>query len=262
MGRIAWSFLLIVFAGYTLLHAGERERVVESVLPSLDYGPTCSSRVSVQNLGDRMVVIEIESHRAGGALVALEGLAQMTQRLNAGERASYRLEIADETGEAWVKLREKVPSERFSAVVALSGTTECIVDNQLRTTQRDVAFPMRDPWFSGDLANMHGNLISMVNTSERPAKASLCYSSGNLYSVPTRAHPTPDLTPICSSLDIQVPPFGSMQFPVERDGNSEFSIKTRGDSIVLQMLHPVETGVKVYSVDSTIQFGGEVEKGN
>jgi hypothetical protein len=26
---------------------------------------------------------------------------------------------------------------------------------------------------------------------------------------------------------------------------------------VLQMLHPLATGVKVYSVDSTIKFGGE-----
>lgn len=265
MGRIAsfrLIFAVIFVLGSAPLHAGERERIVESVLPSLDYGPTCWSQVTVQNLGDRSVVVDIESHRASGALVALEGLEQMSQRLNPGERATYRLEIKDETGEAWVKLREKVPSTQLAAIVALSGTTECIADNQLRTSHRDVAFPMRDPWFSGDLANMHGNLISMVNTSERPARASLCYSSGNLYSVPTRAHPTPDLMPICSSLDIQVPPFGSMQFPVERDGNSEFSIKTRGESIVLEMLHPVETGVKVYSVDSTIQFGGEAQKPN
>lgn len=259
MGRILWSFGLIALLGSALLQAGERERVVESVLPSLDYGPECWTRVNLQNLGDRAVVVEIESHRASGALVALEGLAQMTQRLNPGEQASYRLEIPDETGEAWVKLREKVPSPRLSAVIALSGTTECLADNQLRSTKREVAFPMRDPWFSGDLANMHGNLISMVNTSERPARASLCYSAGNLYSVPSHAHPTPELMPICSSLDVQVPPFGSMQFPVERDGNSQFSIKTQGEGVVLQMLRPIETGVKVYSVDSTIQFGGEAE---
>lgn len=260
MSRIS-CFALLAVAGPALLLASERVRVVESVLPSLDYGPSCWSRVEVQNLGDRAVVFELEAHRASGALVALEGLARMTVGLQPGERASYNLEIADETGEAWVKLREKVPAASLNPVVALSGTTECVADNQLRTTRREVAFPMRDPWFSGDLANLHGNLVSMVNTSERPARASLCYSSGNLYSVPNAAHPG-ELTPICSSVEVQVPPFGSMQFSVEHDGNSDFSIKTRGDSIVLQMLRPVESGVKVYSVDSSIQFGGEAEKHN
>jgi len=44
---------------------------------------------------------------------------------------------------------------------------------------------------------------------------------------------------------------------VEHEGNSHFSMKTEGDAIVLQMLRPLETGVKIYSVDSTIKFGGE-----
>jgi hypothetical protein len=44
---------------------------------------------------------------------------------------------------------------------------------------------------------------------------------------------------------------------VEHEGNSHFSMKTQGDAIVLQMLRPLETGVKIYSVDSTIKFGGE-----
>ena len=70
---------------------------------------------------------------------------------------------------------------------------------------------------------------------------------------------TPELMPICSTVDVQVPPFASIQFPVEREGSSQFSIKTRGDGIVLQMLRPLETGVKIYKVDSTIQFGGEAE---
>lgn len=259
MSRILWSFGFLALLASTALQAAERTRVVESVLPSLDYGPSCWSGVNVQNLGDRPVTIEIESHRASGALVALQGLSQMTQRLNPGEHASYRLEITDETGEAWVKLRETIPSPQLSPVIALSGTTECVADNQLRSTQRGVAFPMRNPWFAGDVAEMHGNLISLVNTSERPARASLCYSSGNLYSVPTQGRPTPDLMPICSTLDVQVSPFGSLQFPVERDGSSQFSIKTQGDAVVLQMLHPLEAGVKVYSVDSTIQFAGEAE---
>jgi len=58
--------------------------------------------------------------------------------------------------------------------------------------------------------------------------------------------------------DVQVPPFGTREFPVERQGNSYFSLKTRGDSVVLQMLRPANEGVLVYTVDSTIKFGGEV----
>ncbi len=243
----------------SLLSAADRERVVESVLPSLDYGPSCWSTVNVQNLSDRAVSAALESHRGSGALVPLDGLPQMNLRLAPGERQSFRLQIKDETGEAWVKLRETIPSAQLSPVVALSGMTECVADNQLRSTTREVAFPIRNPWFTGQAAEMHGNLVSMVNTSERPATASLCYSSGNLYSVPKPGHPTAELMPICSSVDVQVPPFASLQFPVERDGSSEFSIQTRGDGIVLQMLRPLESGVKVYKVDSTIKFGGEAE---
>jgi hypothetical protein len=110
---------------------------------------------------------------------------------------------------------------------------------------------------------MHGNLISLVNTSELAAQASLCYSAGNLYSVPGNGRATGELTPICSaSFDVQIPPFASRQFSVEHDGNSHFSMKTQGEGIVLQMLRPLETGIKVYSVDSTIKFGGEASSQN
>jgi hypothetical protein len=257
MRRILGFFGLLTVA--TWLNAGEKERVVESVLPSLDYGPSCWSTVNVQNLGDRAASVALESHRASGALVGLEGLPHMALHLNPGERSSFRLEIKDETGEAWVKLRETIPAPQLSPVVSLSGVTECVAADQLRSNAREVAFPIKNPWFSGEAAQMRGNLISLVNTSERPARALLCYSSGNLYSVPTPGRSTPELMPICSTVDIQVPPFASLQFPVEREGSSQFSIKTRGDGIVLQMLRPLETGVKIYKVDSTIKFGGEAE---
>jgi hypothetical protein len=259
MMRCIVPFLGLVAFG-SLLYAGEQQRVVESVLPSLDYGRSCWSDVNVQNLGARSVTVELESHRASGALVTLEGLPNMTLHLSPGQRESFKLQIADETGEGWVKLRERVPSPQLSPVVALSGTAECVAANQLRSTPRNVAFPVRDAWFSGAAADLRGNLISVVNTSERPAQASLCYSSGNLYSVPIPGHTSADLKPICSNLNVQIPPFGSMQFPVERDGSSQFSIQTHGQGIVLEMLRPVEAGVKIYSVDSSIQFGGEAEK--
>lgn len=258
MAQILPLFSLLFLTGVGASAAEPQERIFESVLPSLAYGGSCWSSVDLHNLGGRPVIIDIEAHRASGALVPLVGHAQIMARLNPGERASYRLEIQEETGEAWVMVRERVPTPRLWPVLAVTGATECVAANQLRTTSRQIAYPTRNPWFSGDVADMGGNMISLVNTSERAARASLCYSAGNLYSYPSEPQPAPQLTPICSTaFDVQIPPFGARQFPVERDGNSYFSLKTEGDEIVLQMLRPLESGVKIYSVDSTVKFGGE-----
>jgi hypothetical protein len=248
--------LLILLAAR--VHAADRERVVTSILPSLDYGASCWSSVTLSNLGDRVVTVEIEAHRAGGGLIGLAGLDEMVLHLNRGERISHRLEVTDEAGVGWLKVRERIPSLKLSPVIAVSGLTECTVDNQLRSTPRELSYPTRNPWFSGDIEDMQGNMISLVNTSERPAQASLCYSAGNLYSVPTAAHPTPELTLVCSkAFEVLIPPYAARQFPVQRDQSTHFGIKTIGDAIVLQMLRPLATGIKVYTVDSTVKFAGE-----
>jgi hypothetical protein len=248
--------LVLMLAGGVA--AAEHERVVESILPSLDYGPMCWSGLEIQNLGDREVTVELQPHRASGGLVALVGQGQSLVRVKAGEHTNFRLEIQEESGSAWVKIRERIPSAQLSPVIAVSGRAECAEDNQLRSTPREVAYPTRNPWFTGDIEEMHGNLISLVNTSELAAQASLCYSAGNLYSLPNGSRPKTELTLICSaSFDVQIPPFASRQFPVEHEGNSHFSMKTQGQAIVLQMLRPLATGVKIYSVDSTIKFGAE-----
>jgi hypothetical protein len=252
MARILLLILMAVG-----VQAADQERVVTSVLPSLDYGASCWSSVTLTNLGDRVVTVEIEAHRAGGGLVGLAGLDGMVLQLNPGERVSHRMEISDEAGAGWLKVRERIPSPKLSPVVAVSGLSECTVENQLRSTPRQLSYPTRNPWFSGDVEEMPGNMISLVNTSERAAQASLCYSEGNLYSVPTDAHPAPELTLVCSkAFDVLIPPYASRQFPVQRDDSTHFGIKTQGEAIVLQMLRPLETGVKVYTVDSTVKFGG------
>jgi hypothetical protein len=240
--------------------ASGKERIIESVLPSLAYGSTCWSSIDLQNLGDRTVTVDLEAHRASGALVALVDHPQVNVTLQAGEHAGFRLEIDEETGAAWVKVRERIPSPDLSPVVAVSGHTECVVENQLRTTAREVAFPLRNPSFSTDIDELHGDLVSVVNTSEKSVQLWLCYSSGNLYSVPDGPRPAAQLTPLCSnSFDVQLAPFSARQFPLERDGSSGFSMKTRGEAIVLQMLRPLGTGLRIYSVDSTIKFEGEAK---
>jgi hypothetical protein len=70
----------------------------------------------------------------------------------------------------------------------------------------------------------------------------------------------PCLQPVCSTaFDVQVPPFGSREFPVSRDGSSHFALKTTSDAIVLEMLRPLAATVRVYRVDSSVRFEGAVK---
>jgi hypothetical protein len=248
--------------GLTAVAARPAERVMESVLPALAYGASCSSTVLLQSLTDTPVVVDVEGHRGSGALVPMAGHANVATQLDPGQQAAYKLQIDEETTTAWVKVREKIPGTRAGPVVALSGTTECRNGDQLRVATRQVAYPMRNPWFSGEVADLRGAVVTLINTSERAARASVCYSAGNLYSAPSAAQPSPDLQPLCSAnVDVQIPPFGTREFPVDHGGTSHFSLKTKGEAIVLQMLRPADTSLRMYTVDSTIQFGEEVPSG-
>jgi hypothetical protein len=233
----------------------------DSVLPALVYGPFCSSTVVLQNLADIPVDVELEGHRASGALVPLAGRPGRVIHLLPGAQGGYQLQIPlqkdEEESGAWALVRES--SQRS---VAVSGIVECRLGNQLRTAARDVAYATRNPWFAAEIAELRGAVISLINVSGDAVRTSLCYSAGNLYSVPGETQTSRELKPVCSTaFEVQVPPFGTRDFPVEREGNSWFSLKTRGDSIVLQMLRPAKEGVKIYTVDSSIKFGGEVSDG-
>src|ERR1035441_2865833 len=138
-------------------------------------------------------------HRASGALVAIAGHPEITMRLIPRERSSYKLEIEEETQSAWVKVRERGPSPGLSPVVAISGETECVVGDQLGTAGREVVYPTESPWFSGDVTDLPGGLLSLINTSERAAKASACYSSGGLFSTPTATRAAAEPIPICTT---------------------------------------------------------------
>jgi hypothetical protein len=235
------------------------ERVVESIVPWLESNSSCWSAVHLQNLGNREVAAEVEAHKSTGALAPLMGHSGIQVRLSAGEHADYKLQLPEQSTGAWVRVRETIPTPQLSPVLAVSGVTECLATNELRSTVREVALPTRNPWFSGDVTHADDGIVALINTSESPAQVLGCYSFGVLYSVPHDNHPAPSLTPVCSeTVRQQVPPFGSTQFPVARDGNSHFSLNTLGDAIVLQMLRPAKSSVKVYQVDSTITFGKEV----
>jgi hypothetical protein len=266
MGVRTFSCLLVCLlpAGTGLAQTAPRYkapegRVVESIVPWLAYNSSCWSAVELKNLGNREVTAEVEAHKSSGALAALTGTSGIEVHLSAGERAQFKLQLTEETSGAWVRVREKVPSPQLSPVLAVSGATECLASNELHSTARDVAWPTRNPWFSGDVSDGDDGVIALINTSESPARVWGCYSFGVLYSVPHRDHPAADLTPVCSeTIQELVAPFGSRQFPVARGGNSHFSLTTRGDAIVLEMLRPAGASVKVFRVDSTITFGEEV----
>ena len=241
------------------------ERVVESIVPWLESNSSCWSAVELQNLGNREVAAEVEAHKSSGALAPLVGHSGIQVHLSAGEHAHYKLQLPEESTGAWVRVRETIPTPQLSPVLAVSGVTECLSgSNELRTTVREIASPTRNPWFSGDVSSSDAThsddgIVALINTSESPAQVSGCYSFGVLFSVPHDKHPAPALKPVCSETIRQmIPPFGSAQFPVARDGNSHFSLTTQGDAIVLQMLRPAKSSVKVYQVDSTITFGKEV----
>ncbi len=243
---------------FCILPAFGQERMVDTVLPALVYGPKCSSTIALRNLGERPVTLEVEGHASGGALVPLVGQSSLTVRLNAAGHVTYKLQVDEETIGAWAKVREIVPSPRLTPVVAVSGTTECVAGDQLRSTAREPAYPIRNPWFSGNVSEISSEEILMINTSEHAATAWLCYSAGNLYSVPGEGRPTTPLMRLCSSETVvQIPPFAARQFPVVRDRNAYFSLKTEGNGIVLQMLRPLDASVRLYTVDSTISFGHE-----
>jgi hypothetical protein len=231
-------------------------RTMTSVIPALAYGPACSTTIQLRNLSDRSVRLDLEGHRESGSLVGLAGLPGTKLHLDPHEQSAYKLDIKEETTGAWAKVREEVPAPDLQPAIAVSAAQECTIGAQLRTIGRAVAYPTRNPWFAGDVAELHGDLISLINTSESPVRATACYSSGNLYSV----NGSP-LQPVCSAtVDVQVPPFNSRQFPISKDGSTHLSLSTQGDAIVLEMLKPLEENLRVYAVDSSIKFGEEAQR--
>jgi hypothetical protein len=256
----------LIFVLFSLLAAGgglaqtkPSERVVESIVPWLAYNSSCWSAVELQNLGNREVAVEVEAHKSSGALAPLAGSNGIQVHLKAGERAQYKLQLTEETSSAWVRVRETVPQPELSPILAVSGATECLANDTLQTTVREVVWPSGNPWFSGEVSRSDDGMMALINTSEHPAHVSGCYSAGVLYSVPRNDGRPPELMPVCSlTIQEQIPPFGSRQFPVSREGNSHFSLIALGDAIVLQMLRPASASVKMYRVDSTVTFGKEV----
>lgn len=234
------------------LAAAAQPRTVETVIPALDYGPACTSSIEAVNLTGGEVESKFEGHKESGALVLLEGQRETLVRVPPHGKVAFKLRVENEEGAGWVRVWEA-----SGPALALSAAVECVEGDKLVTAGREVAFPMLQPWFAGEVGDLRGAVVTVINVSSRGARLSACYSAGNLYS-----YGLPELRPVCSfTLELAVPPFGTRRVPVEHAGNTWFSLRTWGETIVLEMLRPLAARVKLYKVDSTIQFGQEVAPG-
>jgi hypothetical protein len=271
------------------------------VIAALHTGPDCFSTISATNLSGRALAAEIQARIETGALLPLELVVQpgateprseprrAPRRVPRGqarddaaavyaepslapfagsltfaphERKSFRLGgLQEAVGDAWVGVWEDDPAGARPAL-EVEGYVECIAGDQLRTVPRRAALAMRNPWFAEEVSDNDGAMVAVVNASAQAALADLCYSAGNLYFVPAEM-PDGRLAPLCSwSERVLIPPFGSREFPVSREGATAFALHTRGDSIVLLLLRPVAAGVREYHVDSSVHFGSEVPPGH
>ncbi len=284
--------MLLVTMILAALSAKGVDRAPPVAVAALRSGSGCVSTVEVTNLSGHELTAEIQARLETGALAPLElvdpasgaqprseprgeprsetAMAALDRSdrssilldledftFAAHERRSFRLAGQRETGNAWVGVWEIDPAGTLPAL-AVEGLVECPAGDQLRTVPRSAALAMRNPWFTGQAADLDGAVMVVVNVSAQAARADLCYSAGNLYFVPAEM-PDGRLALLCSwSEDVAIPPFGSREFPMEREGANEFALHTRGESIVLLLLRPLAGNVRMYRVDSTIRFGSEV----
>jgi hypothetical protein len=253
---VSMFLLLAVCLGECALNA-EQRRVIVSVLSPMAYGPNCWSNVELQNLGTRDVAVNVEGHKGSGALVALVGSPSVLLTVALAQKVTLRLQVpGEESPEGWVRVSETIPAAAQGAAIAVSGQTECLADDKLTTVPQTVAFPTRNPWFTADVKDLRERSVMILNVSDEAATAKACYSSGTTVSLSRGSGTGGDPILVCiETLLLQIPPFGTTTVPVARGGNSQFSIKTRGESLVLRVLLPQSGGMKTYTVDSTVKFG-------
>ena len=182
------------------------------------YGPSCSSTVVLQNLAETAVDVELEGHRSSGALVPLAGHAGRAGPPGSpGDQGSYP--VADPGGGH----RSLGPGAGAAARAAPAGSG-----------QRDHGVPSGQPIAHGRargqriLRGTPGSRAMSLScavaivadqrcVSAAAVRASLCYSAGALFSVPGETPASRELKPVCSAaFEVQVPPFGTREFPVER----------------------------------------------
>ncbi len=233
--------------------------VAESFVPALSFTRVCRSRVALTNLRDVPVRIEVEGHAQSGGLVPVVGHASRTW-IQPGEVLEYTLQLEGDNEGAWLRVREHAPSSEENPAIAIRADTGCLEGDTLVTKSREVAAPLRNPWFAGRVAELPGVTLWAVNVSRTAARLDACYSSGSYYILPAQTPNSTKPVPVCTRHDeFLLAPGAAMRIPIVRDGNSAFDLHTAGEAIVLQALRSDVTGTNTFSVDSTITFRSEPE---
>lgn len=233
---------------------GAAGKAFVSILLPLSYGERCWSSVALQNLRDQAADVEVEAHDGSGALVALEGGPTIPLHLAAGQKASLRLQVdGQESAEAWIKVTERGTSASAGAGIAVSGSSECTAQDQLTTVPGAIAFPSRNPWLEGDVEELQGKFVLVLNAGATAAAVGVCYSNGSRVELPGRRGG--EARPVCRSMrSIHLPPYALELLPVERDGSSNLTVRTAGAELVLQVLKPRPGKTRLFTVDSSIVF--------
>jgi hypothetical protein len=245
----AVTLLLLLLSG-GLAAAPAASRSVVSVVAPLAYGRQCWSTVELRNLGVKAVAVTVEGHKESGALVGLEGVESTVVKLAPRQRLSLKLRDAEgEAAMGWVRVLEDLTVGSDRPVVAVSGKTECLTGDQLRTMAQTVSYPMRNPEVESLVEEMPGRLLLLLNTSGEAAEFDLCYSRGSWTVVDDQRRV------ICSATSYeQLPPFGLATVPISREGSTEILVKGTGAELVIRALRVEAATTRLYSVDSSIRF--------
>ncbi len=183
--------------------------------------------------------------------MGLEGRESTVVRLAPKQRLSLQLrEAGAETAMGWIRVSEELPIGSDRPVVAVSGKTECVAGDKLRTTVQTVSFPTRNPQIESPVEEMPGRLVLLLNSSGEAAEVDICYSRGSWTVVDDQTKV------ICTATSyVQLPPFGLATAPISRDGSTEIVVKGTGAELVIRALRLEAETTRLYSVDSSIHFG-------
>jgi hypothetical protein len=251
-----WLAVALFAPGTMQAQPGEPVRVVESVLFPLAYRTGCWASIVLQNASNEEARFQLAAHRADGSIVPFQGPA-IPAHLAPGERIILRLQPEGEEGDnAWVQVRERIPGSGRTPAVAVSGSDDCLAGSTLSTEPAHVVYPSTDPWLAADVTDLKVKTVWVLNTSEIAASATVCYSNGVYTQVPDTANLPGAPVEICSVTEsLYLPPFALKAMPVVKDGNSQFSLRAQGESIVIYTPSPPPGTSRRYSVDSTVTFG-------
>ncbi len=114
-----------------------------------------------------------------------------------GERKRFTLNLPETTDNAWAAIRETIPDRQLTPVLAVAGQTDCVAGDRIYSAVREVAQALPNPWFEGDVGEMSGARLVVVNASESVAVVMGCYSGGTLVSNPNVPGGAA-LTPLCT----------------------------------------------------------------